>query len=190
METNLIKQAYMESTIVMKGDYPYFVNAISDGNPAMSRDLLDEIVGGFQRLSDLDCNLFLAPEAMGIPIATALTMRTGKPFQIIRKRKSGTPDEIVFEKTTGYERSYLYLHAIEPGTKVILVDDVISTGNTLKKTIQTIREAGLVIEEVLIVLNKSTNIEELEKEAGVRVHTIIDVSVVDGKPVVLDTVHE
>lgn len=190
METELIKKAYMDSLIVMKGDYPYFVNSISDGNPAVSRDLLDEIVGGFQRLSDLKCDIFLAPEAMGIPIAAALTMRTGIPFQIIRKRKSGTPDEIEFEKSTGYDKSNLYLHHIEPGTKVIIVDDVISTGNTLKKTVQTLRNAGLIIEEVLIVLNKSLNIEDLEKEADVRVHTIIDVSVINGKPVIRDTVHE
>jgi adenine phosphoribosyltransferase len=190
METDLIKRAYLESKIVMKGDYPYFVNSISDGNPAVTRELLDEIVGGFQRLSNLDCDIFLAPEAMGIPIAAALTMRTGKPFQIIRKRKSGIPGEIVFERTTGYDQMNMYLQSVSPGTKVILVDDVISTGNTLKKSVQTIRDAGMVIEEVLIVLNKSIDLDALEKEAGVRVHSIIDVAVVDGKPVIKDSTHE
>lgn len=189
METEHIKKAYLESRVVMKGDYPYFINSISDGNPAVSRELLEEIVGAFQRMSDLDCDILLAPEAMGIHLATALTMKTGKPFQIIRKRRSGVPNEVVFERTTGYDTECLYLHPIKPGTKVILVDDVLSTGETLKMTVQTLRDAGLEINEALIVLNKNRNIEELEKQAGIRIHTIIDVAVVDGKPVIRDSVH-
>jgi adenine phosphoribosyltransferase len=190
MESGLIKEAFMNSKIVMIGDYPYFANSISDGNPALTMDLLDEIVGSFQRLSDLDCDLFIAPEAMGIPYATALTMRTGIPIQIIRKRGLGLPDEVVLEKSTGYETSKMYMHSIPKGSKAILVDDVISTGHTLKSTIQKLRESGLIIEEALIVLNKCPDLKAIEKESGLTIHTLIDVKVVNGKPVILDSGEE
>ncbi len=187
MENDLIKRAFMDSKIVMIGDYPYFANAISDGNPALTMDLLDEIVGSFQRLSDLDCDVFLAPEAMGIPYATALTMRTGIPLQIIRKRGLGLPDEVVLEKSTGYETSKMYIHSINKGDKAILVDDVISTGHTLKATIQKLRDSGFIIEEARIVLNKCPNLKAIELETGITIHTLIDVKVVDGKPVIVDS---
>jgi len=187
MESRLIKEEFMNSQIVMIGDYPYFANSISDGSPAMTRDLLDEIVGSFQRVCDLECDLFLAPEAMGIPYATALTMRTGIPTQIIRKRGLGLPDEVVLEKSTGYETSKMYIRSIPKGSKAILVDDVISTGRTLKATIQTLRDNGLIINEALIVLNKCPDLKKVEVETGLKIHTLIKVKVVDGKPVVLDS---
>ena len=184
MEDRLITEAYLNSKIVMMGDYPYFVNTISDGNPPMTRDLLDEIVGGFQRLSDLDCDVLLAPETMGIPYGAALTMRTGIPFQIIRKRRLGVEGEVAIEKTTGYETSTMYVHGLEKGSKAIIVDDVVSTGNTLKALVEVLRKNEVEIEEALIVLNKCRDISVLEKEIGINIRTLIDVSVEDGKPVI------
>ncbi|AMK14342.1 adenine phosphoribosyltransferase [methanogenic archaeon mixed culture ISO4-G1] len=184
METRNIEKAYLDSKIVMKGDYPYFINSISDGNPPVTRELLDEIVGGFQRLADMDTDVYLAPEAMGIPIASALTMRTGVPFQIIRKRGHGTPGEIVITKSTGYETSKLYVSSIEPGTKVILVDDVLSTGGTMEATVKALRDHGIIVERALVVLNKSPDIEAFSKKIDLEICSLIDVGVEDGKPVI------
>lgn len=184
METRNIEKAYLDSKIVMKGDYPYFINSISDGNPPVTRELLDEIVGGFQRLADMDADVYLAPEAMGIPIASALTMRTGVPFQIIRKRGHNIPGEIVITKSTGYETSKLYVSSIEPGTKVILVDDVLSTGGTMEATVKALRDHGIIVERALVVLNKSPDIEAFSKKIDLEICSLIDVGVEDGKPVI------
>ncbi len=184
METRNIEKAYLDSKIVMKGDYPYFINSISDGNPPVTRELLDEIVGSFQRLADMDTDLYLAPEAMGIPIASALTMRTGVPFQIIRKRGHNIPGEIVITKSTGYETSKLYVSSIEPGTKVILVDDVLSTGGTMEATVKALRDHGIIVERALVVLNKSPDIEAFSKKIDLEICSLIDVGVEDGKPVI------
>ncbi|MBE6518495.1 MAG: adenine phosphoribosyltransferase [Thermoplasmata archaeon] len=184
METNELERAYLASKVVMKGDYPYFINAISDGNPSISRDLLDQIVGNFQRLADLETDVYLAPEAMGIPVAAALTMRTGVPFQIIRKRGHGIPEEIKLKKATGYETTDMYLSFIEPGTKAIFVDDVVSTGGTMEAIVSILRDHGVIVEKALCVLNKCKDVEALSKKIGIPIYTLIDVAVEDGKPVI------
>jgi len=183
MDTNELEKAYLASKVVMKGDYPYFINAISDGNPSISRELLDQIVGNFQRLTDLDTDVYLAPEAMGIPIAAALTMRTGVPFQIIRKRGHGIPEEIKLKKATGYETTDMFLSFMEPGTKAILVDDVVSTGGTLEAIVNILREHDIIIEKALCVLNKCKDLDALSEKIGIPIFTLIDVAVQDGKPV-------
>ena len=101
----LLTRSFLESPVVDLHGYPYFVNPVSDGIPHMDRDLLDEIVDGIVSVADLDCDLVLAPEAMGIPLAVGVTMRTGIPYSVIRKRSYGLPGEIGLDQTTGYSES-------------------------------------------------------------------------------------
>jgi len=185
MEYKLMKKAYMDSLIVQKGDYPYFVNSLSDGNPEVTKELLEEVMHAITSSSDLDCDVILAPEAMGIPYATALTMWTGIPFKIIRKRKFDLPDEITVEYSTGYSSSKMYINAIKPGVKAIIVDDVLSTGGTMKALVKALREHGVTVNEAIVILNKSPDIAALEEEIGIKIVHVMDVAVEDGRPVVL-----
>ena len=182
-DTSELQKTYLESIVVDKGGYPYFINSISDGNPPITKELLDQIVECFTTMSDLDCDLILAPEAMAIPYATALTLKTGIPFQIIRKRGHGIPGEIVFDQSTGYSKSTMYLAGVTEGTKVILIDDVISTGGTFRAIVNVLRKNGIIIEESFVILNKSEDLSKLETELDIKIHPILDVGVEDGRPV-------
>ncbi len=184
MDKGLIERYYLESKVVMKGDYPYFVNPISDGNPAITKELLDQITDCIIESSKLDCDVILAPEAMAIPYGAVLTMKTGIPFQILRKRGHGLPDEISFEKTTGYEGSRMFMNGIAAGTKAVIVDDVLSTGGTLKAMVKALREHGIVITEVIIILDKSIDKDAISAEISVPIRSLLKVGVKDGKPVI------
>ena len=81
-----LEKTFLDSPVVDRKGYPYFVNPVSDGIPVVEAGLLEEICDRFLEKTDFDCDLILAPEAMGIHLATALCMRTGKPFAVIRKR--------------------------------------------------------------------------------------------------------
>jgi adenine phosphoribosyltransferase len=52
-------------------------------------------------------------EAMGIPLATALSLKLKIPFVIIRKRTYGLPGEIDVEQITGYSKSKLYINGLK-----------------------------------------------------------------------------
>jgi len=182
----ILKKAYLDSEIVMMGDYPYFINAISDGNPQITCELLDEVVHGISSSIKLECDLIIAPEAMGIPYATAMTMRTGIPFQIIRKKKLGLPGEIEIACSTGYSESRFYLNYLEEGTRVLIIDDVISTGGTLKALVAKLKEAGVIVQATVVVLNKSKDLKALSDEIGIEIIPLMNVSVEDGKPIILD----
>lgn len=185
MDKSVIIDAFLSSRMVKKGDYDYFVNPMSDGNPPITKGLLEQIADCIIEQCEMDCDVILAPEAMAIHYGAALTMETGKPFQIIRKRGTGLPDEITFTTKTGYGTSQMYVSCLLPGTKVMIVDDVISTGGTLRSMISTLREHDIVVTEVAVVLNRSKDVSAIAKELEVPIRTVLDVSVADGKPVVL-----
>ncbi len=183
MSKDRIVRTYLDSRMVMKGNYPYFVNPVSDGNPGITKELLDEITDNILEISDLDCDLILAPEAMGIQYAAALTIRTGIPFQVIRKRGHGFPDEISFIKSTGYGESQMFISGLKEGTRAVIVDDVLSTGGTLRSMIKALKEHGVAVTEVIVVLDKSDSARSISEETGVPVKSVLKVGVKDGRPV-------
>jgi adenine phosphoribosyltransferase len=91
------------------------------------------------RLAPLDYDLQVTAEAKSIPLAHALSVRTHKPYVVLRKsHKPYMGDAIRAETlsiTTG-EPQTLYLdekdRGLVAGKRVVLVDDVISTGSTLQ----------------------------------------------------------
>ncbi len=115
-------------------------------------------------------------EAMGIPIATALSLKTGIPFTIIRKRSYGLPGEVSVKQVTGYSSSNLFINGIEKGDEVVIVDDVVSTGGTLVAVVSALKEMGIKIKGIFIAVNKG-NLKEIEGKIGMHINTVVDIEV-------------
>lgn len=105
------------SPVVKKGDYDYFVNPISDGVPTMDPKMLRELSLSVYKHANLDIDKIVAVEAMGIHLATALSLATDIPFAIIRKRQYGLEGETEVYQKTGYGSSNLYINDIHKGEK-------------------------------------------------------------------------
>lgn len=184
-EFPLLTESFLSSPVVDLHGYPYFVNPVSDGVPLMGRELLEEVVEGIIRVSDLDCDVLLAPEAMGIPLAACVTMRTGIPYSVIRKRSYGLPGEIALDQHTGYSSSPMYINGVRPGERVAILDDVISTGGTVKAIARALREAGAEVTEVVAVYSKGRDVSALSEDIGAPVRYLLAVSSVGGRPALL-----
>ncbi|MGY8703555.1 MAG: adenine phosphoribosyltransferase, partial [Candidatus Poseidoniales archaeon] len=129
----ILQESLLGAPIIWKGDYPYFIHPISDGIPRMESEVLratrDLIV------ASVDWNkidLIVSVEAMGLPLLAAVGDATGKPTVVIRKRSYGMEGEVRVDVSTGYSESTVYINDIKPGERILVVDDVISTGGTLE----------------------------------------------------------
>ena len=120
-------------------------------------------------------------EAMGIPLATTLSLNMNIPFTIIRKRKYDFPDEVSVEQTTGYSNSKLYINGLKKGDKIVIVDDVLSTGGTLRAVLTALKKMGVVIKGVFIAVNKGNVAKEIMDESNVSITTLVNIDVIDGR---------
>ena len=120
-------------------------------------------------------------EAMGIPLATTLSLNMNIPFTIIRKRKYNLPDEVIVEQITGYSNSKLYINGLKKGDKIVIVDDVLSTGGTLQAVLTALKKMGVVIKGVFIAVNKGNVAKEIMDESNVSITTLVNIDVIDGR---------
>jgi adenine phosphoribosyltransferase len=181
-----LRRSLEAAPIVKMGDYNYFVHPVTDGIPFMEAAVLKEIIDRIQNVGDFNCDYIVAPEAMGIPLAVPLTLRTGIPYNVVRKRRYGLPGEVSVHQVTGYSEKEMYINGLRAGDRVVIVDDVISTGGTMRALVQAFQKMGVRIVDIIVVVEKGDHREGLEAELKVKIKTLVKVEVRDGRLVVLN----
>lgn len=171
-----------EAPIIDKDGYSYIVHPISNGVPMLEPALLREVVVELTRAADLTVDKIVAPEAMGIHIGTALSLQTDIPLVVIRKRSYGLPNEVSLHKTTGYSESEMYINDIEEGDRLLIVDDLLSTGGTLAAICDALDEIGAEVVDILVVIRKrgDSALDDTDYEAT----SLVELSIEDGEVVI------
>jgi len=141
--------------MVQRGDYNYFIHPITDGVPVVDPALLREVCSGMVKMLDLnDVDTIVVVEAMGIPIGSVLSTMTDIPMTIMRKREYNLPGEIAVHQATGYSKGELYLNGIKKGDRVVIIDDVVSTGGTMRALLQALEIAGAEVVDICIAIQR------------------------------------
>ena len=154
----LLRKSFLEGPVVERNGYAYFVNPVSDGVPVTDPALLEEVVEGLIGLCRFDCDLILAPEAMGIPLVVGISLRTGIPYSVIRKRRYGIPGELEIVRDTGYSHDCIYINGVRKGDRVAIVDDTLSTGGTMRAVTSKLISQGVEVTEVAVVFDKTRDL--------------------------------
>ena len=171
-----LRETMRTAPIVKRGSYNYFIHPISDGVPVVKPELLREVIACIVKNANLDVDKIVTIEAMGLPLGAALSTITDIPFIIIRKRKYELPGEIAVHQATGYSKGELYLNGINKGDRVLIIDDVISTGGTMKAVIWALEKAGASIEDIIVVIERGEG-KKIIADMGYNVQTMIKIDV-------------
>ncbi len=184
---SVLQDSLRDSPIIWKGDYPYFIHPISDGIPRMDADVLRATRDLIVEMVDWSkVDLVVSIEAMGLPLLAAVGDATGKPTVVIRKRQYGMEGEVRVDVATGYSQSTTYINDIEPGERILIVDDVISTGGTLEPILATLEEMGVILQDIVIAIEKGEGRERLAKERpDWPIRTLTRIDIIDGRVEIL-----
>jgi adenine phosphoribosyltransferase len=180
-----LRQSLLDAPIIEKEDYQYFVHPISDGVPMLEPELLREIVIRIIRKAEIeDVDKIVTPAAMGIHISTAVSLMTDIPLVVIRKRQYGLDGEVSLHQTTGYSDSEMYINDVYEGDKVLVLDDVLSTGGTMTAILDALSHIGAEVVDVVAVIKKAGPNKLDDTDYSVK--TLINVTVEDGEVVIVD----
>lgn len=96
-------------------------------------------------------DIILTPEAKSIPMAYEMSRQSGKPYVVARKGVKvymRNPIEVTVTSITTKKEQHLYLGETEvklmKGKRVLILDDVVSTGESLAAVRELVKKAGAV----------------------------------------------
>lgn len=186
MSLDVLRKSLYEAPIIKKGDYYYIIHPITDGVPMITPELLKEVTEEMkkrvQKVGKID--RIVTMEAMGIPLASVLSLELEIPFTIIRKREYGLPGEVSVEQVTGYSKAKMYINGLKKGDRVVIVDDVLSTGGTLRAVLTVLEKIGVVVKGIFIAIDKGACREEICSSFRVELTSLIKIAIPNGNLVV------
>ena len=99
----------------------------------------------------------------GLVIASALAIETVKPLVYVRSqpKEHGTSKSIEGK--------------IKKGAKILMVDDVATTGASVSNAITLLKEAGAKITDVYVVVDRMEGADKLLQSQGVKIHSLTNI---------------
>lgn len=113
-----------------------------------------EVTEDFGKLINLDeVDVFVGIESRGFIFGTALAAHFGKGFLPLRKAGKLPPPTIKESYKLEYGEATLEIAPTQKPLRVVIVDDVLATGGTLKASMSLCEKAGYKISDVLVLIN-------------------------------------
>lgn len=99
----------------------------------------------------------------GLIIASALAIEIVKPLIYVRSK----PKEYGTSKSVEGQ--------IHEGMKVVMIDDVATTGGSVVNAIKSLKDANITIEDAYVIVNRMEGADDALKELGVKLHSIVSI---------------
>jgi orotate phosphoribosyltransferase len=161
----LKERAYLEGDFVLRSGRrsKYYLDKYRfETHPDLLRALGERIAA---RAADVgeSPDLLAGPELGAVALAAAASLAGGVPFLIVRKdaKEYGTANRIE--------------GVFEPGQRVCLVEDVVTTGGAAVSAIEALRAAGLEVRAAVCVVDREEGGVDALARAAVRLHPLFTV---------------
>ncbi|HSG18710.1 MAG TPA: orotate phosphoribosyltransferase [Anaerolineae bacterium] len=127
--------------------------------------LLRQVAGAYVPiLSELNFDLLAAMPLAGLPIGTAVSLQTEIPLIYPRQtlKAHGTGKQIEGSWSTGH--------------RVVAIDDLITSGDSLLQGIAILEDAGLIITDVVVLVDRQQGGRQTLHDQGYTLHSAITLS--------------
>ena len=107
-----------------------------------------------KKLEGVDFDVVVGAESRGFIFGAPLAYALGKPFVLVRKKGKLPCETIEQEYELEYGKATVEMHvdAIKPGQRVVIVDDLIATGGTIRAAMDLVeRLGGEVVKAVFLI---------------------------------------
>ncbi|MDN6250259.1 MAG: adenine phosphoribosyltransferase, partial [Tetragenococcus koreensis] len=139
----------LENYIASIPDYPTEGVTFRDISPLMAdgkayREAVNEIV---KYADEKQIDMVVGPEARGFIVGCPVAYELGVGFAPVRKpgKLPRETIEVTYDKEYGQDTLTLHKDAIKPGQRVLVCDDLLATGGTVKATTELVEKLGGVV---------------------------------------------
>lgn len=118
------------------------------------KDAFKKAVDEMAAKIDEDVDKIIGIEARGFILGAALAYKLNKGFIPVRKPGKLPWDKLSESYDLEYGQDSIEIHkdAIEPGEKVVIVDDLLATGGTSKACLKLVRSLGGEVSSLLFLI--------------------------------------
>lgn len=146
----------VEEAIRNVPDFPKKGILFKDVTTAIKRpEIFKEIIDFFvDKFKDTDFDYIAAIESRGFFLGGAVAYAMNKGLIVIRK-PGKLPAKTIsaeYELEYGTDKLEMHVDAIEPGKKVIIMDDLIATGGTLTASIELVEKLGGIVKKAAFLV--------------------------------------
>lgn len=141
---------------------PYYVDVkAASTDPTTLRAIADETARFAEEAGPFDA--VAGMELGAVPLATAVSLQTGLPLLLVRKG----------ERAHGTGRR---IEGADPeGLRVLVVEDVTSTGGSTREAVDALRAAGATVAHACVVVDRQSGAAAALAEAGVALRPLVTV---------------
>ena len=102
----------------------------------------------------MDYDLVVGPESRGFIFGVPVAYAQHKGFVPIRKKGKLPCETVSMEYELEYGKAVIEMHkdAIQPGQKVVIIDDLIATGGTTEAMVKLIEQLGGQVVKICFVM--------------------------------------
>lgn len=134
----------------------YFDKYLFEANPNILSKVAEQLVPLIPEGTEVLAGL----EMGGIPIATALSLKSGVPTAFVRK------------KAKEYGTCKLAEGTDIKGKRICIIEDVITTGGQVILSTKELRESGAIVEDAICVIERDPEGKRKLEEIGLNVHSL------------------
>jgi len=103
---------------------------------------------------DKGISLVVGIESRGFILGAAVADRLGAGFVPVRKvgKLPSTTVKVSYDLEYGSDSLEMHRDAIEPGQRVLIVDDLLATGGTARATVDLVKQVGGKVEGIAVLI--------------------------------------
>ncbi len=166
LKSALVEVAYLEGDFVLRSGKrsPYYLDKYRfETQPDLLRTLGERLAEAV-REREPEADRLAGPELGAVALAAAASLSSGLPFLIVRKERKeyGTAKRIE--------------GVFDPGERICLIEDVVTSGGAAVGTVEALREAGLECRTALCVVDREEGGVDALARVGVRLEPLFRAS--------------
>jgi adenine/guanine phosphoribosyltransferase-like PRPP-binding protein len=186
----LVIKAFDDQPLIRFGKYKFLINPLTEQIPATSAELLQAATDWIVAEGDFSQATKIAGEEdKGAILVAATSLATTLPFGLARWYPAGLEGQVPVDFDMEYTSGQLFLNGIEKDDKVIIVDDMISTGGTMLALIEAVQLAKGRIVDIVCVAEKLEykGVQRVANDTGYQVKTLLKISISGERSKVIQT---